>query len=353
MEKSIIRILDIVSELPKIKQAEFKKIFLVSVFDSEMQIPAEMQKRLIEKFGKIENIKKQKIVRIDNLFTWESTLFNSLRASRPMQKSNEKINLDGDDDFCSPLTATPSDMSGRIKGKYAITASNLMKYDCYHDVIIFNKHNPLEFTYETISDAIDVALKWFEKINKNDKEAVYPFLIWNCLWRAGASIVHGHMQTTVTKNRHYPKVELLKKIAEEYKNKYKRDYFNDLYRIHESLGLAFSDKNAKIIASLTPIKEKEAIIVSENIDKNLKEAVYKVLRCFRDELGVRSFNLALIMPPLNKKWKNFPYIVRIVDRGELNNKTSDIGAMELYAGSKVVSSDPFKIAEAIKKSFKK
>jgi hypothetical protein len=36
-----------------------------------------------------------------------------------------------------------------------------------------------------------------------------------------------------------------------------------------------------------------------------------------------------------------------VDRGDPANRTSDIGAMELYAAS-VVASDPFRVAEALR-----
>jgi hypothetical protein len=43
-------------------------------------------------------------------------------------------------------------------------------------------------------------------------------------------------------------------------------------------------------------------------------------------------------------------VVRIVDRGDPNNKTADIGAMELYAAS-VIASDPFRVAEALREVF--
>ena len=46
-------------------------------------------------------------------------------------------------------------------------------------------------------------------------------------------------------------------------------------------------------------------------------------------------------------WRGFPPIARIVDRGDPANKTSDIGAMELYAAS-VISSDPFRLADALR-----
>jgi hypothetical protein len=271
-----------------------------------------------------------------------------------MQKSSDILDLDEKgDDFCNPLTSTPYDIEGRIIGKYAITSSNLAKYDCYHDVIMFKEHNPLRFTKESISEGIDIAIKWFKRTNKKDKSATYPFLLWNCLWRSGASIIHGHMQVTLTKERHYPKVELLKKTADEYKKRYKRDYFNELYEVHKTFGLTFKYKGVKILSSLTPIKEKEIIIIGKHINMSLKEAFYKTLKSLRDDLGVKSFNVAFLMPPLKNKWKNFPCIIRIVDRGDPNNKTTDIGSMELYSGSNVVSADPFNIIKTLSRSFKK
>jgi len=44
--------------------------------------------------------------------------------------------------------------------------------------------------------------------------------------------------------------------------------------------------------------------------------------------------------------KEFPYIIRIVDRGNLLKNTADIGGMELY-GSVVVADDPYKVIESL------
>jgi hypothetical protein len=40
-------------------------------------------------------------------------------------------------------------------------------------------------------------------------------------------------------------------------------------------------------------------------------------------------------------------VVHMVDRGSPANRTSDIGAMELYAAS-VVASDPFRVADLLR-----
>lgn len=63
-------------------------------------------------------------------------------------------------------------------------------------------------------------------------------------------------------------------------------------------------------------------------------------------MGVSSFNVAFYAPPLtpdSRDWSGFPTIVHLVDRGDPANRTSDMGAMELYAAS-VVASDPFRAA---------
>jgi hypothetical protein len=65
---------------------------------------------------------------------------------------------------------------------------------------------------------------------------------------------------------------------------------------------------------------------------------------------VQSFNLALYQPPLAgtaEDWDGFPFVVRIIDRGDLHSKTADIGAMEVF-GQSVVASDPFQVATALR-----
>ena len=66
--------------------------------------------------------------------------------------------------------------------------------------------------------------------------------------------------------------------------------------------------------------------------------------------GVVSYNMALYLPPLSpdgEDWRRFPPLARLVDRGDPANKTSDIGAMELYAAS-VIAADPYRLAEALR-----
>ena len=89
--------------------------------------------------------------------------------------------------------------------------------------------------------------------------------------------------------------------------------------------------------------------MAEELSLALKEQVYEVLASLRDRLGVTSFNVGLVTPPLiptEESWTDFPVIARIVDRGDPENQFSDIGGAEIYAAS-IVFTDPFKLARQL------
>jgi hypothetical protein len=304
----------------------------------------------------LERIENQRILKIYNKWTGEGTVFNSLRAQRPgvviENKSKKLENLiketEKNCDFCNPEKYTPEDPFGRIKGEHSITASNLAKYDVWSSLLIFRKHNPLDFNQGEISDYIDTAFNWFNRVYQYDSSYQFPFLVWNCLYKSGASQVHGHAQLLVTRDFPYAKIGNLYKAAHNYKDTYNKDYFKDLYYLHQALGLANSKGNVKILVNISPIKEKEILIISPDrpsSSPDAKEVVYQVLRCYIDVLGVESFNLAIQCPPIN--YENFPYIIKIVDRGKLFTKTADMGGMELY-GSSVASEDPYMVMKALR-----
>jgi len=312
-----------------------------------------------EVLGRIQN---QKIIKIQNKWTGEGTLFNSLRAERPgisgKDKDKEKkylfqlIEESGKEcDFCHPEKYTPEDVFGRIHGKHSITAANLAKYDVWSSLVIFNNHNPLEFSFEEFSDYLETGFTWFQAVNQHSPQFRFPFFVWNCLPRAGASKVHGHCQILMSKEP-YSRVEILQKAGQQYQLETGDDYFQDIYTVYRLLGLSGSRGDAHFFASITPVKEKEVVIVSSknpSKDDSAKKTIFNILRCFIDILGVYSFNLSISCPPLDNEDK-YPYLIRIVDRGSFLNSTADIGGMELY-GSSVAADDPYKVIKKIKGVF--
>jgi hypothetical protein len=355
--KDITRLVEMVAALPPADRERFERIFHVDSSIGRLKPVPAMFEWIEETFGSVDAVREQRIVRVTNLVTMEGSLFNELRSRRPVvrQKPQELevlIAQERGGAFCRPLERTPEDTFGRVQGKHSVTASNIAKFDGFAGVVIFDEHNPLRFSAESIADYIDTGMAWLRKAHETDAQAAYPFWLWNCLWRAGASIVHGHAQMVLGKGKHYARVEAQRRAAVAYKDSTGQNYFDDLYQAHRSLGLALEVEGTRILAYLAPIKDKELILLSDELDDGLKRSIYRVLDCYVRELGVSSFNVAILLPPLGpteEDWSGFPYVVRIVDRGDPFDRTMDMATMELYASS-VLFSDPFDVMEMLRKS---
>jgi hypothetical protein len=354
---SIVDLEEAVASLPAAARAAAGRILTISTTTGRLEPPPEMHDWIRKFFGSVEAVREQRIVRVSNQVTFEGALFNELRALRPMEvKGGDDVRAaiasSANDPFCRPETGTPSDVFGRVQGAHAVTASNVAKYDGFHGVLVFKEHDPLApMDASVIRDHLMTARHWAERALEADPAARYYFLMWNCLWRAGGSIVHGHMQMTATRGMHYPRIELLRRQALAYDSLHGSDYFEDLWVVHDALGLGSEADGVRSIASLVPIKEREVLILGRPgaDESSLAAAIAKAVSAYRGA-GVVSYNMALYLPPLSPDggdWRRFPPLARLVDRGDPANKTSDIGAMELYAAS-VIAADPFRLAEALR-----
>lgn len=350
----IMQIEDAISTLDHEAQARFHRLFHVSSTTGRIVPPDAMVPWIEKQFGSLEPTLAQKIIKITNNVTLEGVLFNWLRSSRPMWrqeiKLDEELERTNSDPLHDPYNGTPEDLFGRVKGKYCVTASNIAKFDGFHGLVVFNEKHPLRFTREMLHDYIDTAGRWGDLAHASDPDAKYYMFMWNCLWRAGASLLHGHAQMIMGRDMHYAAVESLRRAAAVYQAHNRTNYFNDLFLAHESVGAGFEKDGTKVIANLTPKKENEVLLFAPFVSDSLKDRVYETLECYRDRLGVNSFNVVIYTPPWSEtpeNWEGFPVVVRIVDRGDPSSRTADFGAMELYAAS-VVSSDPFALARHLR-----
>lgn len=348
---------ELLGRLPAETRAAASRLFLVSTTVGRLDPPAEMGPWIEKLFGSVDAVREQRIVRVTDLITLQGALFNELRARRPMEvKGADEMRRTIDDargdPFDHPLAGTPADSFGRVRGEHGITASNIAKYDGYHGVLVFDEHDPLAPLDEAaIRDHLATAREWATRSLEEDPGARYYFLMWNSTWRAGGSIVHAHMQMTTTRDMHYPRVEALRRAAIAYRERTGHDHFEDLWAVHRDLGLGIEAGRARVFASLTPMKERECVVLGRpgDTEATLAGGIAQVVAGFR-RMGVIAFNMALYLPPLvpdGEEWGRFPPLAKLVDRGDPGNKTSDIGAMELYAAS-VISSDPFRVAEAVR-----
>jgi hypothetical protein len=358
---SIVELEARIAALAPEPRAAAERIFAVSTTTGTLVAPDEMRPWIEKQFGSVEAVASQRIVRVTDRVTLEGALFNDLRAKRPMsvpEKSGaevaETIRSTENDPFCSVATGTPADDFGRISGALGVTASNVAKYDGYHGVLVFNTHDPLApMDGAAVADHLATARRWAEAAVERDPAAPYYFLMWNCLWRAGGSIVHGHMQMTTTHGMHYPKVERLRRAALAYAAEHRRDYFDDLWLVHEALGLGATVAGARVFATLTPVKERELVVLGlPGADESAIAGGISLALAALRSVGVVAHDLALYRPPLaadGADWRRFPAQVRLVDRGDPGNRTCDIGSMELYAAS-VIASDPFVVGRSLQQT---
>lgn len=338
-------------------RARADRLLEVSLATARTDPPDELGPWLTRTFGSTDAVRDQTIVKVANLVTGEATLFAPLRAHRPVDGPAVETDLAAEiaatigDPFCDPEAGTPAHTFGRVRGRHMITGANAAAADAHHAVLIFDRHDPLDFDAALVADLFDTGRAWAERARAADPRAGNYLLIWNCLWRAGSSIIHGHAQALLGAGATYARPEQFRRDAAAYASAHGSDLAADLVELHRDLGLARGGE-AAILAHLTPAKERELLVVGgpgmDERDPAFTGAVWEALVAFRDRIGVRSFNLALWRPPLDMTdgWAGIPPIVRIVDRGDPFARPSDVGAMELY-GTPIVGSDPYEVMGAI------
>ena len=351
---SIVDLADLVHGLSREDQQRFNRLYYHATVRARLRVPRTMAPWVEEHFSSLEAVESQQVVRVVNRVTGEGTLFNPLRAQRPVQtiKNTGPSLQDGaaeNDVLARPLDLTPEDPFGRLKNRYGVTAANIAKYDTLHSLVVFNEADPLAFSRDSLAGHLELARRWVQAAHAWDDEARYPYILWNCLWRAGGSLLHGHLQVALARGMHYAKIERLRNDAEAYRQRHGVSYFEDLAAVHLALGCAYRVGQISVLAHLTPVRDKEVVLLAPGLTDGAIDVLYQALVAFRDRLGVRSFNMGVLLPPVApvpESWDGFPTVIRLVDRGALQDRTSDVGGMELFAES-VVASDPFAIAQAL------
>ena len=318
--------------------------------------PRPLEPWLRDTFGSVEAVRHQRLVRVTNLATLDSAIIATLRSRRPVDGGTDGRDLataiaatDGDP-FCDPEHQTPEDSFGRVRGARMVTGANAALADAHHAVLVFGHHDPLAIDAGLVRDLFETGRAWAERARTDDPAADRYLLIWNSLWRAGGSIIHGHAQALLGHGRHHAALDRFLRDADRYRETHGADLVADLVEVHRDLGLARDlGEGVTVVAHLTPVKERELLVIGrpgmDERDPAFTDAARRALSTHRDRLGVRSFNLALWRSPLGDRAGALPPLVRLVDRGEPMSRPSDIGAMELY-GTPIVGSDPYEVIAA-------
>lgn len=358
---NLLNLPDLLTSLPADLHTAAQRIFHVEAARGQLVPPSTMDAWIIKHFGSVAAVGEQHMLSVVNRLTLEGALFNPLRAKRPAGAQGTDADLErwlaeelADDIFAQPLQDTPADLFGRITGRFCVTASNIAKYDAWHGLVVLNEPHPLRFGPAQIRDYLDVALRWISAAQTLDPQARYPLITWNCLPKSGATLVHGHWQIAIAHGMPYVRVASWYRAMQAYHSDSGRAYLIDLTDIHAALGLDLGIPSVSAFAHLTPLRNREIVILYRPAGNNLiplADAISHVLRELIDRLGMRSFNMAIALPPANalsNEQQEVPVIVRIGDRGPALTTRNDLGAMELY-GTGVISEDPFNVAEQLQR----
>ena len=338
----------------------FDRLYELHVDVARTDPPPSMDEWLTEHFATVDAVRRQTVVRLVDRVMLEGTVFAPLRSLRPVdgdgrapdaERLAAEIDATRGDPFCDPRRGTPAAAWGRVRGRAATSGANAAAYDAEHGILVFDDHDPLAFDVEDVADLLALGRRWADAARATDPAADRYLFLWNCLWRAGGSIIHGHAQTLLGHGRHHARLERWRRDAAAYAEATGHHYLDDLLAVHRDLGLAVALPGATLIASLTPVKERELWLVADpavdDASTAFRTAVGRVVTAYRDALGVRAFNLALWRPPLDDPWPELRPLVRILDRGAPFVRPSDIGAMELFA-TPIVGSDPFDVVNTMR-----
>jgi hypothetical protein len=349
----LLELPDVLERLSGEARVRADRLLDVRIVRGRTDPPPEMNGWLERTFGSVDAVRRQTVVKVMNLATLEATVFAPLRARRPLDIPATSgdlaaaIQATEGGPFCHPETDTPADVFGRVRGARVVTGANAALAEAHHGVIVFDRHDPLAFDAELIGDVLTTGREWAERARSEDPGAGNYFLLWNCLWRAGGSVVHGHAQVLLGNGPHVARLERLRRDVEAYRASAGADLIRDIVASHRDLGLVRDIGDVALVGHVTPLKERELLLVGkaggDERDRSFIDALARTLIAYRDRIGVRSFNLAIWRPPLGDgavAWGWLPPIARIVDRGDPFQRSSDIGAMELY-GTPIVATDPY------------
>jgi len=359
----------------------FNRLFTISRRTTNVVVPPAFQDRVKGMFAaypggtaKLDFIEKQTIVTTYNRMTEEYSLFNEVRRYRPGYQ--ERLSADKDAevndaimksagaatcDFCS-VERTAEDVFGRVFGQHCYTASNVAKYEKWHSLLIAKEHHPLNITRDMMVDYIETAHAWFAQVHRRDPTARFPHIMFDAGARASASQPHQHLQMSMTANRYFTRAEHTRLAAVDYYEGHYaagpdgepaasgHSYWADLVSAHEGLGLALRFNRSAVLSYITPIKERELVVVTESSHSPCFGAlIAAAVNSLTDGVGTRAFSMAVTLEPYGvpvtrrgRRAANVPYpaLARIVDRGSPLDQRSDVGAMEFY-GANNIGADPY------------
>eukprot|EP00094_Tigriopus_californicus_P010730 TCALIF_10349-PA protein Name:"Protein of unknown function" AED:0.08 eAED:0.05 QI:109/1/0.5/1/1/1/4/0/419 len=342
---------------------KFKRIFQVEVLHGKLKV-TDSFKHIVQiwlggKRDLYQQFLDQTILRITNRFTHLTTVFNPLRAARPLPKydvdplvyAKQIINRTKTGcNFCDFEHLTVREHFGSLETKLVALASNAFKLSDYHALIIPKNHNVLALTKQTINESLSLAQEWFGRVHLDVPDQTHPHLLFDAMPHAGASQVHPHFHAFLGKRGYLGQFNLLAAASKGYEVQFpSHSFILDLIQSHFDLNLGVQVGSAYMIASMDAHKDHEILIVGPNFGPDFVEAFHTVYLAFRDVLGIYCFSSALVGPPLvaSTESASLPAMLKIGARGNCQSSVNDVSSLELYMLYNV-NTDPYQTIRAVR-----
>lgn len=307
--------------------------------------------------------------RLDPL-TRHQTRINPARARRPKQGEGSDSGLDDlikrsaeGCVFCPERIAEKvprfgselGEEDGRLKRGETLLFPNLNPFGENHAVAVISRAHFLPtdgFSAALLEPALEVCLEFFARMHKVHPEARWPTLVWNYMPPSAGSIVHPHLQLLL-ETEALPEVAAEARQAAEFARTHGREFWEALAEAEQATGERWIGALGPVRAwaSFAPRALNEVTIavagarswgqVGAETRRRLAEVLERLLRGYRQALGVQSFNLASFSGPLAGDEPGHALHLRLIARPQPRALyTSDTGPMERLYNSWVVDSLP-------------
>jgi len=328
-------------------------MYSIQVEGAQIKIPKTFEEKVSGWLGGdkhlLEQARHQKVIQITNRLSGETTHYNPLRAKRPgsqAQQSREYVDQIIADsqagcDLCRAENLTAEETWGRIRTAKSMTAANMFKISGPNNgLVISDTHHLLDLGPEELTDMMECARLWFDRVHQEDRELMFPMMVWDSLPHSGASQVHPHMQIWLGRDYEGQFKSMLMN-ANSYVTDSGGNYWEDMAGVHVGLGLGVVEGGAVAFVPLTSHKDHEVMIVAKEVNKDFIFLFTAVMEMYNTKLGVFCRSMGMVFPPLvsNSPEASLPAVLRVGSRGSCSSPVSDASSLDLY-GVFSVNVDP-------------
>ena len=301
----------------------------------------------------IEEIRNQELLETEHKALGAKSIFSILRANRaaapegpdPADWIDREREQNGCDWCTGGVRGMMQDSFGVVRspdGRF-IGHANFSRQAPVNGIVTGDRdaHNFLRLTAADSLLLWETAALYIARARSAVPDLRYIFCGWNGGFKSAMSLMHCHLNILGWTHRHCG-------YAEQIAARCPPQYWKRLQHVHDEIGLGFGCGDVAGFASLCPVKEREICFQSDDLISGAV-VLHRVLQVLFAH-GTNNFSVAAILAPsavgaADRRFRDWPGVLwRVVDRGDMRARHSDIGAVEMLGGATVYSADPWPLA---------